>query len=401
MAKVLVLIFSFLCWVPALSAQADSEAARKQELDKLKKQAAQKQQELKKYRDQEKAISKEISTLKNRQAEAKRQMNKLASDISYVEKTILSTEDKREAIERSMPLWNNILSQEIAQHYLTPVCEVCVGEVDLAKEVLTERALTHKAEFAVSLQEENKSAKQKIYDFEKRNQKLMAQSSQIEQREKVITTNFLKKQQDLKLTKKKADAIRQEINELNKSAKALDDLLAKFERQRKAEAAKKQAKAKEQAAKTGKKEEVVSSIAKIDLPKNSLPWPVDGKVISKFGKEYRKDLNTWIFRDGIKISAQAGEAVKTVAQGDVIYAGPFRSYGNVVIVDHGKGFFSIYGFLSDIKAVVGEKLPQGGVLGAAGLDTQQKSGTGRYAVYFETRQGATAVDPMDWLQKKI
>ena len=181
MAKVLVLIFSFLCWVPALSAQADSEAARKQELDKLKKQAAQKQQELKKYRDQEKAISKEISTLKNRQAEAKRQMNKLASDISYVEKTILSTEDKREAIERSMPLWNNILSQEIAQHYLTPVCEVCVGEVDLAKEVLTERALTHKAEFAVSLQEENKAAKQKIYDFEKRNQKLMAQSSQIEQ----------------------------------------------------------------------------------------------------------------------------------------------------------------------------------------------------------------------------
>jgi len=40
-------------------------------------------------------------------------------------------------------------------------------------------------------------------------------------------------------------------------------------------------------------------------------------------------------------------------------------------------------------------------LGSAGLDTQQKSGTGRYAVYFETRQGATAVDPMNWLQKKI
>ncbi len=401
MAKVLVLVFSILFCGPVLFAQADSEAARKQELDRLKKQAAQKQQELKKYNEQEKAISKEISSLKSRQAEAKRQINKLASDISYVEKTILSTEDKREALERSMPLWRHILSEEMAAHYLTPVCDICPDEVNLAREILVERALTHKAEFAVSLQEENKAAKQKIYDFEKRNQKLMAQSSQIEQKEKVITTNFLKKQQDLKLTKKKAAAIRQEINELNKSAKALDDLLAKFERQRKAEAAKKQAKAKEQAAKTGKKAEVVSSIAKIDLPKNSLPWPVDGKIISKFGKEYRKDLNTWIFRDGIKISAQAGEAVRAVAQGDVIYAGPFRSYGNVVILDHGKGFFSIYGFLSEIKAVVGEKLPQGGTLGAAGLDTQQKSGTGRYAVYFETRQGATAVDPVEWLQKKI
>ena len=400
MAKILVSLLSVLFLGSALFAQADSADARKQELDRLKKQAAQKQQELKKYKDQEKAISKEISTLKNRQAEAQRQKNKLASDISYVEKTILSTEDKREALERSMPLWRGILTQEIAEHYLTPVCEVCVGEVDLAREVLTQRALTHKAEFAVSLQEENKAAKQKIYDFEKRNKKLMAQSSQIEQREKVITTNFLKKQQDLKVTKKKAAAIRQEINELNKSAKELDDLLAKFERQRKAQAAKEQAAAKAKAAQSGKKAETVSSIAKIDLPKHSLPWPVDGKVISKFGKEYRKDLNTWIFRDGIKISAQAGESVKTVEQGDVIYAGPFRSYGNVVIVDHGKGFFSIYGFLSEIKASVGQKLPQGGVLGAAGLDTQQKSGTGSYAVYVETRQGAAAVDPMDWLQKE-
>ncbi len=401
MAKILVFFMTSFFLMPALFAQADSEAARKQELDRLKKQAAQKQQELKKYKDQEQAISKEISTLKNRQEETKRQKDKLASDISYVEKTILSTEDKREALERSMPLWRHLLTQEIAEHYLLPVCEICPGELDLVQEVLLERNLTHKAEFAVSLQNENKAAKQKIYDFEKRNQKLMAQSSQIEQKEKIITTNFLKKQQDLKLTKKKADAIRQEINELNKSAKALDDLLAKFERQRKAEAAKKQAQAKEQAAKTGKKEETISSIAKIDLPKNSLPWPVEGKIISKFGKEYRKDLNTWIFRDGIKISAQAGESVKTVAQGDVIYAGPFRSYGNVVIVDHGKGFFSIYGFLSQIQATVGEKLPQGGILGTAGLDTQQKSGTGRYAVYFETRQGATAVNPMDWLEKKI
>ncbi len=401
MAKVLTFLVAAIFLTPALFAQADAEAARKQELDRLKKQAAQKQQELKKYKDQEKAIFKEISTLKNRQAEAQRQKNKLASDISYVEKTILSTEDKREALERSIPLWRELLSKEIAQYYLTPVCEVCLGEVNLAEEELLNRALTHKAAFSVSLQSENKAAKQKIYDFEKRNQKLMAQSSQIEKREKIITTNFLKKQQDLKLTKKKAEAIRQEINELNKSAKALDDLLAKFERQRKAEAAKKQAQAKAQASKSGKKEEVVSSIAKIDLPKNSLPWPVSGKVISKFGKEYRKDLNTWIFRDGIKISAQAAEAVQAVAAGDVIYAGPFRSYGNVVIVDHGKGFFSIYGFLSEIKAVVGEKLPQGGVLGSAGLDTQQKSGTGRYAVYFETRQGATAVDPMNWLQKKI
>ena len=172
-------------------------------------------------------------------------------------------------------------------------------------------------------------------------------------------------------------------------------MLARFERQRK-EAAKK--KAKQEAAATKTTPAKQTSIAKIDVPPHSLPWPVQGKVLSKFGKEYRQDLNTWIFRDGIKIAARAGENVKCVESGDVIYAGTFRSYGNVVIVDHGKGFFSIYGFLHTIQAAVGDKLTRGGVLGTAGRDTQQSSGTGQYAVYFETRQGTTAVDPLEWLK---
>ncbi len=398
MAKILALLCAGLWVTPGLWA-AGGEEARKQELQRLKQQAAQKQEELEKYRAQEQAISKEMAALESRKAEAQRQKNKLESDINYVEQTILSTEDKRAALERSLPMWRGVLAEELQQYYLMPKCAFCPGETLPEEELLLERALTHKAEFAVGLQEGSKAAKQKIYDFEKRNKKLMAQSSQIEQRQQVITTNFLKKQQDLKLTKRKAEEIRKEINELNKSARALDDLLAKFERQRKAEAARKQAKADAAAKKAGQTAQKQSSIAKIDVPAHSLPWPVQGKVLSKFGKEYRADLNTWIFRDGIKIAAAAGQSVRSVAAGDVIYAGPFRSYGNVVIVDHGKGFFSIYGFLQRIEATVGEKLPQGGVLGAAGLDTQQSSGTGRYAVYFETRQGTTAVDPLDWLKQ--
>lgn len=381
-----------MCLLTAVGAYAaGDEAAHKQELERLKKQTAQKQEELKKYREQEKAISKEISALESRKAEAQRQKNKLESDINYVEQTLLSTEEKRAALERSMPLWKDVLTNEVASFYLVPECLGCVGKNRLEEEIFVERALTHKAAFSVALAQENEAAKQKIYDFEKRNQTLLAQSNKIQEQQKVITTNFLKKKQDLNLTKKKSQAIRDEINELNKSAKALDDLLAKFEKQRKK-------KVKEQNTKQSSSTQQ-TSIAKIDVPLHSLPWPVKGKVLSSFGKEYRQDLNTWIFRDGIKIAARSGEPVKTVAAGDVIYAGPFRSYGNVVIVDHGKGFFSIYGFLSKIEVEVGKKLAQGDVLGLAGIDTQQSSGTGRYAVYFETRQGTTAVDPIDWLKE--
>jgi len=386
-------LFMCLFGLSAAYAEVDSETAHKQELERLKKQAAEKQAELNKYRAQEKAISKEISALENRKAEAIRQRNKLQSDIDYVEQALLSTEDQRAALERSMPMWQYVLTDEIQSYYLTPSCKVCVGGVRLEEEVFLDRLLTHQAEFAVSLQTENKAAKQKIYDFEARNKKLLAESSKIQQKQEIITTNFLKKQQDLSQTQKKVQAVRKEINELNRSARALDDLLAKFERQRK-EAAKKKAQSGAAPSSTVKQ----TSIAKIDVPKHSLPWPVKGQVISRFGKEYQKDLNTWIFRDGIKIAGQSGQTVRCVYDGEVIYAGPFRSYGNVVIVDHGKGFFSIYGFLNRIQAAVGDKLKQGAGLGTVGLDAQQSSGTGRYAVYFETRQGTTAVDPMDWLE---
>ena len=398
MEKILIGFMLGLFLLPAAYAQ-DSEAARKKELERLKKQAAQKQEELQKYREQEKAISKEISALESRKAEAQRQKNKLQSDINYVEHTLLSTEDKRAALERSMPMWTGVLRREIAAYYLTPICSLCPQTDRLEEEAMIERALVHKAQFLGTLKAENEAAKQKIYDFEKRNKKLMAQSAQIQQKQQVITSDFLKKQKDLNATKQKTEAIRKEIDELNKSARALDDLLARFEQQRK-EAAKKEAqRAKEAAKKAGTKApQQTSSIAKIDVPKHSLPWPVNGKVLSKFGKEYRQDLNTYIFRDGIKIEARSSAPVKAVAGGEVIYAGPFRSYGNVVIVEHGKGFFSIYGFLSQITVSVGTKLSQGSVLGTAGRDTQQSSGTGRYAVYFETRQGTTAVDPLDWLK---
>jgi septal ring factor EnvC (AmiA/AmiB activator) len=164
----------------------------------------------------------------------------------------------------------------------------------------------------------------------------------------------------------------------------LNNLLASFERKRK-----EQAKNNTTVKGTG---------PKINVPPHSLPWPVQGKVLSQFGKEYRSDLNTWIFRDGIKIAGTSGAAVRASAAGSVIYAGTFRSYGNVVIMDHGKGFFTIYGFLKEVRVSVGDKVSVQETVGTVGKDTQASSGTGQYVVYFEIRQGTTAVDPLDWLK---
>ena len=369
--------------VCASSVYADEASQRKQELAKLKNQAQKKEAELQKYREQEKKISKEISALQNQQAQAERMKNKVALDISMIEQNLVSIEDKRMALERSMPLWKGVVWDEIKNYYMQPTCPVCPrSNVEL--DLFVQRMLANKAAFTVALQNENQEAKERFAAFTARNKTLQEQSSQLKKEQDVISKSFQKKQQDLDVTKRKVDSVRKEINELNKSASELNNLLASFERKRKEEA----------------KKRTTSKVAgpKIGVPPHSLPWPVQGKVLSQFGKEYRSDLNTWIFRDGIKIAGSSGASVKASAAGSVIYAGPFRSYGNVVIMDHGKGFFTIYGFLKDIRVSVGDKVEVQGVVGTVGKDTQATSGTGQSAVYFEIRQGTTAVDPLNWLK---
>lgn len=385
MAKILSVFL--LVGLLSSSAWADEAAQRKQELAKLKSQAQQKEAELKKYREQEKKISKEITDLQNKQNQAQRLKNQVEKDLTVIEQNLLSIEDKRAALERSMPMWQGVAWQEAAQYYLQPACPVCPQAQTLEANLFIDRMLSDKAAFAVTLQNENREAKDRFASFTQRNKTLQAQNTQLKKEQAVISQSFQKKQQDLDTTKRKADSVRKEINELNKSASELNNLLASFERKRTASSPR---------ASSSTKNKV--SGPKINVPPRSLPWPVQGKVISQFGKEYRADLNTWIFRDGIKIAAAYGAPVRASADGSVIYAGPFRSYGNVVIMDHGKGFFTIYGFLREITVSVGDKVSQLGQVGMVGKDTQSSSGTGQSAVYFEIRQGTTAVDPLQWLK---
>ena len=161
-------------------------------------------------------------------------------------------------------------------------------------------------------------------------------------------------------------------------------------------------KAEKQRAAAEKKQGVQSKPApakSLNIAQKSLLWPLNGQVISKFGKEYNNQLKTWIFREGIKISSLAGTPVKAVADGKVIFAGPFRSYGQVVIVDHGQGFFTIYGFLKDIKATMGQTIKANHIIGTCGYDTQGHAmGQGKSALYFEIRSGTQALDPLVYLK---
>jgi murein hydrolase activator len=118
-----------------------------------------------------------------------------------------------------------------------------------------------------------------------------------------------------------------------------------------------------------------------------LPWPLRGKVIAGFGSQVHPRYKTRTNNLGIDIKAEPDARVQAVATGRVAYADQFMGYGNLVIVDHGGGFYSLYSNLSDMSVRVGSDVTAGTKVGTAGD-----------YLHFEIRKDGKPTNPMDWLK---
>ncbi len=146
-----------------------------------------------------------------------------------------------------------------------------------------------------------------------------------------------------------------------------------------------------------------TSIAQLDdtsLPfepfKGALPWPARGAISSRFGRQPSSRFGTSIVRNGIEITVPEAQAVRAVHEGVVAFADQFTGYGNLIIVEHGDGAFSLYGHLSSMQVQKGAHVGAQAPLGRSG-----RNPNGTPALYFELRVDGKPVDPLQWLQKGI
>ena len=127
-----------------------------------------------------------------------------------------------------------------------------------------------------------------------------------------------------------------------------------------------------------------------------LPWPLEGRVLTRFGMQRHPQFGTMVFRRGIEIEAHEGQAVRAVKEGEVVYADWYKGYGKLLIIDHGNGFYTLYGYLSRLDLGKGDRVTKGQVIGLAG-----ETGSLRGAkLYFEVRRNGEAEDPLSLLAKK-
>ncbi|CAI1982557.1 Septal ring factor [Serratia plymuthica] len=248
-------------------------------------------------------------------------------------------------------------------------------------------------------------AKQKTTLVAKQGQQKSLLGEQQTQQQKLEQARGARKQ-TLTALEASLEKDQQRLVELRQNETRMRDKIARAEREARAraerearEAAKvrEQMRAKEQQAKkTGTSykpseadRSLIARTGGLGRPSGQAMWPVRGRTLHSFGEQLQGELR-W---KGMVISAAEGSEVKAIADGRVLLADWLQGYGLVVVVEHGKGDMSLYGYNQSALVNVGAQVRAGQPIALVGTS----GGQGTPALYFEIRRQGQAVNPLPWL----
>jgi septal ring factor EnvC (AmiA/AmiB activator) len=138
----------------------------------------------------------------------------------------------------------------------------------------------------------------------------------------------------------------------------------------------------------------VARQAPFESLRGKLPWPVQsGKVLARFGQPRAGGSLRW---QGMLVGTDRGARVRAPFAGRVVYADWLPGMGLMIVLDHGKGYMSLYGHNEELFRKVGEPVAAGDVIASVG----DSGGNNQPALYFEVRRGREPVNPENWLQRR-
>ncbi|WP_426578366.1 murein hydrolase activator EnvC [Xenorhabdus stockiae] len=253
----------------------------------------------------------------------------------------------------------------------------------------------------------DKLNQQKKLQQGKQNEQQTLLSSQKQQKQKMevartarqntLTTleSALKKdQQNLAELRQNETRLRNKIVKAERDAKARAEREAREAARVRAQVAAKQKQAQQKGSSYKPTEDERALMARtggLGRPAGQATWPVRGGVIHSFGETIQGELR-W---KGIVISAAEGTEVKAISDGRVLLADWLQGYGLVVVVEHGKGDMSIYGYNQSALVSVGQQVRAGQPIALVGSSGGQQ----QPSLYFEIRRQGRAVNPLPWLGK--
>ena len=358
-----------LAMVAAAPALAQPE--RKKELARIQSELRRTLIQLSELKASEKDLGRDVTRLEGQDADSRRRVERLLESIRQAEGRRSDLKNRLDSARQVAGFWTAALSAAASAGRSD-----FHGSRELWADEFRRVAIMEKARHLRGLQgfkrkteEDEAAAKSRAQELSDRRRK--AQSVRDGHRREYET-----KKAELERTQSRVAQAALRAKELEESARALNALLDRIA----------------QAGRWRKS----GPAATLDIAKHSLHWPAEGKVLRGFGRERNAELGTWSVHQGLLIGSAASAPIAAVAAGRLIFAGPFRSYGRVAILDHGGGFFSVYGGLGEFLQQKGVDVGAGEALARAG---DAKNGSGG-SVYLEIRRGTEALDPLAWLEKR-
>ncbi|CAE6927002.1 COG4942 Membrane-bound metallopeptidase [Vibrio sp. B1FIG11] len=349
-----------------------SSAASQQELKGVSSEINRQKKSL---TSQEKQLNDLQKSLKNQElgiSKLEREIKQTKTDLAQADQNINKLEEKIALQEAQRQAQEEELKQLLQTYYVT---ERAKANGHLLNEGVEEDRISQYFQHLAK-------ARAKVIDaITQTTQELAHNKNQLEL-EKAQIEALLKQQSEKRSSLASTQSQRKgTLNKIQKSIKDDKRYLAELQRN--------ETRLKAEIAKAAKRNAVpMDGIAK---QRGKLPWPLKGRVLHNFGTKQTGQVN-W---KGMVLSANYGQQVKAVYPGTVVFAEYLRGYGLVVLLDHGKGDMTLYGYNQALTKKEGDKVTAGEVIALAG-DT---GGQDRASLYFEIRRNSEAQNPKSWLKR--
>ncbi len=394
-----------------LAAYPSAAGVSENDLRRMEEQVARQSAESKRLSEEAEQINREIASLSRKMvnyanliqnneekiSSMERELKKLQEELSQTEAEF-SRED--ENLIKTLAALQNLALKPTESLFVQPLTPV---------EIIRSAMLLR--ETVPYLEQNARRIKIKLEQIEKQKQKVETQFNKIVARKKMmereheeLKTLSRKKSKLRSSIERRSAAAREKVEKLASQAQDLRDLLNKLEKERLEKRRREQEAERKRLAEEErrKKQEETQRADLIKLKpqaikelgegfiraKGKLPMPARGTIVTRYGEEISKGVSS----KGIIVKTRPQAQVISPFDGNVIFAGPFRGYGNLIIIEHGKGYLSLLAGLDSVDCELGQMLLAGEPVGQMPDSSDSK-------LYIEIRKDNHPINPLTWIKE--
>lgn len=380
-------------------AAAKSEAP-KQKLDQLHERIESLKKELDSSQAAHAEAADELKQSEQAISEANRKLYELNQQHKQNRNTLETLQQQKAGLETTLEQQQRLLGSQLYQQYLhgqQGYMQVVLQQQDPGAMARQLHYFSYIAKARAKLIESMQLNLGKIAKLNDKTavalQEITTLKSEQERERRELQSQKNERGKVLKKLSAQISAQRSEINKLKRDEKSLSQLVERLARVTSKKSQAKRSKTRKSTAPdaVGRNETLPSNNldGSFAALKGKLNLPVRGDITNRFGVAREDSGVSW---KGLFIKSTEGSEVKSVASGRVVFADWMRGFGNLLIVDHGDGYMSLYGNNQALLKKVGEEVKGGDTIAAVG----NSGGNETFGLYYELRRQSKPFDPLSW-----